>query len=282
MEFTQITYVVDDGVATITLDRPEQMNAFTDRMTEELLVAFGNVDEDDDVRAVVVTGNGRAFCAGADLESGGDTFASEGESVERDGGGRIALRIFDCHKPVIGALNGHAVGVGITMTLPMDIRLIVDGAKLGFVFVRRGIVPEACSSWFLPRIVGISQAQEWVLTGRIFDSSEALGAGLVRSVHEPADLLPEAYAIAREIVTHAAPVSVVLARQMLWRMLGEDHPMAAHRVDSHALQALGAAPDAHEGVTAFLEKRPPEFTMRPSTDLPEFFPWWEEPSFDQP
>ena len=282
MDFSQIAYDVDDGVATITLDRPDQLNAFTLTMMEELIAAFDRVDADDDVRAVIVTGRGRGFCAGADLSGGGGTFSrpdEDEETVHRDGGGRVTLRIFDCLKPVIAAINGPAVGVGVTMTLPMDVRLASTGAKLGFVFARRGIVPEACSSWFLPRIVGISQAQEWVVTGRVFDAEEALRGGLVRSLHEPDDLLAAATALAREIADNSAPVSVALARQMLWRMLGADHPMEAHRVDSRAIQSTGRAPDAQEGVTAFLEKRPAAFSMRPSTDMPDFFPWWEQPEF---
>lgn len=281
MQFTQIAYEVEDGIATITLDRPDALNAFTATMMRELIAAFDRVDEDDDVRAVVVTGRGRGFCAGADLSRGGDTFAYDetADAGHRDGGGRVTLRIFDCLKPVIAAINGPAVGVGATMTLPMDIRLAARGAKMGFVFARRGLVPEACSTWFLPRLVGIAQAQEWVVTGRVFDADEALRGGLVRSVHEPDGLLAEAYGIAREIATHAAPVSVALSRQMLWRMLGAGHPMEAHRVDSRAIAAAGRSADAREGVTAFLEKRDPSFSMRPSRDMPPFYPWWDEPEF---
>jgi enoyl-CoA hydratase/carnithine racemase len=280
MDYTQIAYEVEDGIATVILDRPDALNAFTATMMEELIDVFDRIDADDDVRAVVVTGRGRGFCAGADLSAGGETFAyGEEERVHRDGGGRVTLRIFDCLKPVIAAINGPAVGIGITMTLPMDIRVVARGAKLGFVFARRGIVPEACSSWFLPRIVGISQAQEWVVTGRVFDADEALRGGLVRSVHDPEEVLEEAYRIAREIATHAAPVSVALSRQLLWRMLGASHPMEAHRIDSRAISSTGASPDAAEGVTAFLEKRDPHFTMRPSKDMPDFFPWWDEPEF---
>lgn len=281
MTFTQIAYQVEDGVATITLDRPDALNAFTTTMMHELTAAFDRVDSDDEVRAVVVTGRGRAFCAGADLSGGGDTFAHGDveEPVRRDGGGRVALRIFDCLKPVIAAINGPAVGVGVTMTLPMDIRLASRDARIGFVFARRGVVPEACSGWFLPRIVGIAQAQEWVVTGRVFDADEALRGGLVRSVHEPGDLLAEAYRLAGEIARHSAPVSVALARQMLWRMLGASHPMEAHRIDSRAMAATGRSADAREGITAFLEKREPRFTLRPSRDMPDFVPWWDEPEF---
>lgn len=291
MDYEQIAYEVDDGILTITLDRPDQLNAFTGRMMHELLDAFDRSDADDDVRVVVVTGRGRGFCAGADLSAGGDTFdagsrgaevgvGGDGHAVPRDGGGRVTLRIFDSLKPVIAAINGPAVGVGITMTLPMDIRLASDTAKIGFVFARRGIVPEAASSWFLPRAVGISRAMEWVATGRVFPASEALEAGLLRSVHAPDELLPAAYAIAREIADATAPVSVALSRQMLWKMLGAPHPMDAHRIDSAAIVARGSSADAVEGVTSFLEKRPAEFPMRVSDGMPDFFPWWQEPSYD--
>jgi enoyl-CoA hydratase/carnithine racemase len=290
MDLTEIAYAVDAGVATVTLDRPDRLNAFTGRMMHELLEVFDRVDADDDVRAVVVTGRGRGFCAGADLAAGGDTFdpAARGDDpgvgadagVERDGGGRVALRIFESTKPVIAAINGPAVGVGITMCLPMDVRLASEAAKIGFVFTRRGIVPEACSSWFLPRVVGISRAQEWMCTGRVFDAEEALAGGLVRSVHPPDELLPAADALAREIADHTAPVSVALTRQMLWRMLGADHPMEAHKVDSRAIAARGASADVREGVTAFLEKRPARFPMRVSDGMPDVYPWWEERPFE--
>ncbi len=285
-EYSEISYDVDGGVATITLDRPDQMNAFTATMMTELISAFDEVDADDDVRAVIVTGAGRAFCAGADLSSGGDTFDNEArgrapsdpDAVRRDGGGRVSLRIFDCTKPVIAAINGHAVGVGITMTLPMDIRIVSDQAKIGFVFARRGIVPEAASSWFLPRLVGISTAARWCYTGRVMPSTEVAAAGLAELA--PADeVLPRAQALAAEIATHAAPVSVVATRRLLWRGLTFDHPMQSHQADSRAIQELGRMADAREGVTSFLEKRDPEFTMRPSTDLPELFPDWTDPEF---
>src|SRR4051794_25843172 len=283
MPFEQILYEVSDHVLTITLNRPDRLNAFTETMGRELIQAFDDADADDDVRAIVVTGAGRAFCAGADLEAGGSTFDwrerdSDGE-VPRDGGGQVALRIFDLKKPVIPAINGPAVGVGITMTLPMDIRLAAEGAKIGFVFSRRGIVPEACSSWFLPRLVGISQAMEWVSTGRIFLAEEALAGGLVRSVH-PGDELPDAAgALASEIADNAAPVSVALGRRLMWTMLGADHPMAAHRADSRAMFSRGQSDDAREGVTSFLEKRPARFTDRVGDGLPEITPWREEPRF---
>jgi len=280
MDFTEIRYETADRVATITLDRPDRLNAFTPTMRDELIDAFDRADADDEVRAVVVTGAGRAFCAGADLAAGGSTFDRTGEEETwRDGGGQVSLRIFRSLKPVIAAINGHAVGVGITMTLPMDVRLVADGAKIGFVFARRGIVPEACSSWFLPRVVGISQALEWVATGRLFSAQEALAGGLVRSVHAHDELLPAAYALAREIADECAPVSVALARQMLWRMLGAAHPLDAHRVDSRAIVARGKSADVREGVESFLEKRPPRFTDRVSDGLPDVFADWVEPSF---
>ena len=285
-EFTQILYSVDDHVATITLNRPDKLNAFTGTMMYEMIAAFDMIDADDDVRVVIVTGAGRGFCAGADLSSGGNTFAKGGsdqetdvEGVTRDGGGLVSLRIFECTKPVIAAINGPAVGVGVTMTLPMDIRLASEAAKFGFVFTRRGILPEACSSWFLPRLVGISQATEWCYTGRVFGPDEAKEGRLVRSIHAPDDLLPAARAIAKEIVDNTAPVSVALTRQMLWRLLGADHPMEAHRVDSRGIASRGASADAREGVTSFLEKRPAVFPVLVSDGLPDIFPGWEQPKF---
>ena len=281
---SEILYDVTDHVATITLNRPDRLNAFTHTMMNELLVAFDAIDADDEVRAVIMTGAGRAFCAGADLGAGGETFADRDGAVtgrvRRDGGGIVSLRIFDLKKPIIAAINGPAVGVGITMTLPMDIRLVADKAKIGFVFARRGIVPEACSSWFLPRLVGISQAMEWVATGRVFLPDEALTTGLVRSIHAPDDLLPAARALAAEIVTNTSAVSVAVARQMMWRMLGASHPMQAHQADSTAMAVRGRSADAAEGVRAFLEKRPAVFSDRVSTDLPNAFPSWVEPAFD--
>ncbi len=286
MDYSEILYDVADGIATITLHRPERMNAFTGTMMYEVISAFDEVDADDDVRAVIVTGSGeRAFCAGADLGTGGDTFAKGGSDIQtdvgvpRDGGGMVSLRIFECTKPVIGAINGAAVGVGVTMTLPMDIRLAAENARFGFVFARRGIVPEACSSWFLPRLVGISAAAEWCYTGRVFPAAEALERGLVRSVHAPDDLLPAARAIAREIADNTAPVSVALTRQMLWRMLGADHPMEAHRVDSRGILSRGASADAKEGVESFLEKRQPVYPVKVSDGLPDIFPDYVEPDF---
>jgi enoyl-CoA hydratase/carnithine racemase len=273
LDFEQIRYEVADGVLTITLNRPDRLNAFTETMMNELIAAFDASDADDDVGAVIVTGEGRGFCAGADLAAGGETFdwrerAASGE-VPRDGGGRLVLHIYDSLKPVIAAINGPAVGVGITMTLPMDIRLAAEGAKIGFVFARRGIVPEACSSWFLPRLVGISQAMEWVATGRVFDATEAERGGLVRSVHPAGELLGAAHDLAREIADNTAPVSVALARRLMWRGMGVAHPMAAHRADSRAMFARGQSADAVEGVTSFLDKRPAVYPDRVSDGLPD-------------
>jgi enoyl-CoA hydratase/carnithine racemase len=284
VEYTQIAYDVADHIATVTLDRPDKLNAFTNRMLRELLDAFDRIDADDEVRAVIVTGRGRGFCAGADLSAGAEVFAHGGSDVvesgvPRDGGGLLTLRVFDCLKPVIAAINGAAVGVGATMTLAMDVRLASDAARFGFVFARRGIVPEACSSWFLPRVVGISRAAEWVFTGRVFPAAEALEAGLVRSVHTPEELLPSARELATEIAEHTAPVSVALSRQMLWRMLGADHPMEAHRVDSRGVLVRGASDDAREGVTSFLDKRAPDFSEKVSAGLPEIFPGWRPRQF---
>lgn len=277
--YEQIRYEIDDQVLTITLNRPDRLNAYTATMAEELIEAFDQADADDGVRAVVLTGAGRGFCAGADLKSGGARFDYAAGAAHRDNGGRVSLRIFESAKPVIVAFNGPAVGVGVTMTLPADVRLASADARFGFVFARRGVVLEAASSWFLPRLVGISRALEWANTGRIFDAQEALAGGLVRSVHPPDELLPAAHAIAREIAENTAPVSVALNRQMLWRMLGAEHPMAAHVVDSRAMQARGASEDAKEGITAFLEKRPAAFPDRVSVDMPDFYPWWPSRPF---
>lgn len=284
MDYEQIKLEVENKVATITLNRPERLNAFTERMMNEIIDACDVIDTDDDIRAVVITGAGRGFCAGAELgEAGGDTFNAsargrDASKPNRDGGGRTSLRFWDLKKPIIAAINGPAVGVGITMTLPMDIRLAVPDAKIGFVFARRGIVPEAVSSWFLPRVVGISQAAEWCYSGRVFSGEEAGAAGLVKVVAAD-QLLDRAYEIAGEIATHAAPVSVALTRQMLWRGLTFDHPMESHKVDSRAIQALGAMADAKEGVTSFLEKRDPQWSLSVSKDLPDVFPNWNPPDF---
>lgn len=284
MDFEQIRTDLDDRVLTITLNRPERLNAWTATMCRELMAAFDRADADDEVRAIVMTGAGRGYCAGADLAAGGETFDWRGRAAEgavpRDNGGQFTLRVFESTKPVIAAINGPAVGVGATMTLPMDVRLAAEDARIGFVFARRGIVPEACSSWFLPRVVGISRAMEWVATGRVFDAGEALEAGLVRSTHPAGELLDAAYSLAREIADNTAPVSVALARRLLWTMLGAEHPMVAHRADSRAMFARGQSADAHEGVTSFLEKRPAVFPDRVSVGLPDVLPGWEQPRFE--
>ena len=285
MNYTDIRYEVAERVATVTLHRPDRLNAFTRAMRDELIDAFSRADDDDEVRAVIVTGAGRAFCAGADLSAGSATFdyaKRDGLSAQthRDGGGQVTLRIFEMKKPVIAAVNGPAVGIGATMQLPMDVRLASSEARFGFVFTRRGIVPEACSSWFLPRLVGIGQALEWTLTGRVFGAEEALAGGLVQRVLPPDALLPAARALAREIADNTAPVAVALARQMMWRMLGADHPMEAHKVDSRGIFELGRSPDVAEGIAAFRDKRAPKFGMRVSRDMPSFYPWWKEREFE--
>jgi enoyl-CoA hydratase/carnithine racemase len=285
MSYEQITAETADGVLTITLNRPDRLNAWTPTMGAELIAAFDAADADDAVRAIIVTGAGRGFCAGADLQGGGATFdwrtrEGGGDGIPRDGGGRFTLRVFDCTKPVIAAINGPAVGIGATMTLPMDIRLAADNARIGFVFAQRGIVPEACSSWFLPRAVGISRAMEWVSTGRVFSAQEALDGGLVRSLHPADELLPAARALATEIAQNTAPVSVALARRMMWRMLGAEHPMMAHRADSRGMFYRGQSADAAEGITSFLEKRPARFPDRVSEGLPDIMPTWSAPEFE--
>jgi enoyl-CoA hydratase/carnithine racemase len=276
----QLTYQVSGGIATITLNRPERLNAFTQQMAEEFMSALDVVDGDDDVRAVIVTGAGRGFCAGADLSAGGATTFNRGTNAEYDPaanidtGGLVARRIFDCFKPVIGAINGPAVGIGASITLPMDIRIAADSARFGFVFTRRGLVPESCSSWFLPRIVGISKAAEWVYSGRVFDAAEALNAGLLHSVHPDAGLLDVAHALAQSLVADSAPVAVALSRRMLWRMLGAASPAVANEIDSRGVFFLGRGPDVQEGVDAFLEKRSASFPLRVSRDLPDFVDEW--------
>jgi enoyl-CoA hydratase/carnithine racemase len=277
--FETILYDVAERVATITLNRPDRLSAVNTKVIRELVEAFDQADGDDGVRVVIVTGAGRAFCAGADLGGGGKTFAggpgrSERPEDHRDGGGLVTLRIFDMRKPVIAAINGPAVGFGVTLTLAMDIRLASSAAKLGFVFARRGVVPEACSTWFLPRLVGIAQAAEWAYSGRVFSAEEARTGGLVSRVVAPHALLPAARDLAREIADNTSAVSVALIRQMMWRMLGADHPREAHRLDSLGMWHTGRSADAQEGVTSFLEKRPPTFTGRPSKDMPPFYPWW--------
>jgi enoyl-CoA hydratase/carnithine racemase len=283
VEYTAISYEVSDNIATLTLDRPQQLNSFTDVMATEILHALDQADGDDDVRVVIFTGRGRAFCAGADLNAGPATFdygqVKQGDAAPRDTGGLVALRLFRMAKPVIAAINGPAVGVGATMTLPMDIRLAADTARMGFTWGARGIVAEAASSWFLPLIVGINRALEWCLTARVFPAAEALEAGLLRSVHAEQELLEAARSVAREIATSVAPVSAIIIRQMLWRMLCAEHPMEAHRVDSIAVWETGRMADAREGITAFLEKRPASWKLSPSRDTPDWYPWWVEPSY---
>lgn len=313
--YRAIDYDVSDGIATITLDRPDHMNAFTVRMCLEMIDALDRIDADPDVRVVIVTGSGRAFCAGADLSGGADTFDATGSSAagaaselaasadpalladasrespgeramrrpvdpRRDFGGLLTLRLFEATKPVIAAINGAAVGVGATMALPMDLRLASEKARFGFVFAARGIVPDACSSWFLPRLVGIQQALEWCYTARVFPASEALDAGLIRSIHAPEDLLPAARALAGEIAAGIAPVSATMTRQLMWQGLVADHPMHAHRVESPGVLVTGAGADAREGITAFFEKRPASWRLSVPDDLPDWFPWWEVPPFD--
>ena len=285
MQYETIAYDVADRILTMTLDRPEKLNAFNDQMKDEMIDAFDRADADDDIRAVIVTGRGRGFCAGADLSSGAGTFdnATRGRTLDpeehRDGGGQLTLRIYESRKPVIAAINGPAVGVGITMTLAMDIRLAADDARMGFVFARRGLVPEACSTWFLPRAVGLSKALEWVYSGRVFPATEALEAGLVRSLHPRDQLLDVARGIATEIAENTSAISVAMSRQMLWRNAAADHPMEAHRVDSKGIFYMGKAADAREGVASFLEKRPAVFPGKVSTDMPPHFPWWKEREF---
>jgi enoyl-CoA hydratase/carnithine racemase len=270
----------DGAVLVVRLNRPDRLNAYTLAMHDELIEAYDRADADDEVRAIVVTGAGRAFCAGADLGRGGATFAREPTGQpHRDSGGTLNLRTYECSKPIIAAINGPAVGVGATMTLPMDIRLAADTAKIGFVFARRGIVADGCASWFLPRVVGVAKALEWTLTGRVFDAAEAHEAGLVRSVHPPDELLPAAMKLAREIAENTSAVSVTLNRHLMWRMLGADHPMAAHEVESRAIEFAGRSADAREGVESFLEKRPPHYPGRVPADLPDFYPWWDERPF---
>lgn len=300
MAYETILFGVTDGIATITLHRPDRMNAFTPQMMTEMIDAFDQADADDAVRAVIVTGSGeRAFCAGADLSAGGATFdyarrpdrIEEGSPIRADGsidyahpgirdnGGRLTLRIFNSKKPVIGAINGAAVGIGATMQLPMDFRLASTTARFGFVFARRGIVPEAASSWFLPRLVGISTALDWCYSGRVFDAGEALAAGLVRSVHPPTELLNAAIALAHQVTDDSAAVSVAVTRQMMWRMMGSAHPMDAHKLDSRMIWARGRSADAAEGVSSFLEKRTARYPDKVSVDTPHFGQWMDDPDW---
>jgi enoyl-CoA hydratase/carnithine racemase len=292
MAYETITYEVAEHILTLTLNRPDKLNAFNATMQQELIDAFDKADADDDVRVIIVTGAGRAFCAGADLSSGANTFDRDArrgpvrrlpdgkvdysDPQARDGGGQVTLRIFKCLKPVIAAVNGAAVGIGVTMQLAMDIRIASEAARFGFVFSQRGIVPEAASSWFLPRIVGISQALEWCFTGRVFPAEEALAGRLVSKVVPADELMPQARLLAREIASKTAPVSVALIRQMMWRMLGADDPMEAHKFDSRGIYSRGRSEDVKEGVTAFLEKRPAIFKNSVSADMPDYFPWWDE------
>jgi enoyl-CoA hydratase/carnithine racemase len=284
MSYSTILYEVEDSILTITLNRPEALNAFNNEMLFELIDACDKADADDDVKAIIITGAGRGFCAGADLSGGGNAFDYDSREdkengLSRDGGGRLTLRLYELNKPIIAAINGPAVGVGVTMTLPMDIRLASTNAKFGFVFARRGIVPDACSSYFLPRVVGISKALEWCYSGKVFPASEAMEGGLLRSLHEPEDLLVEARKIAAEIADNTSAVSITLVRHMMWKMLGADHPMEAHKIDSRGIYHRGKSPDSKEGVVSFLEKRPADFPGKVSTDMPEFFPWWEAREF---
>jgi enoyl-CoA hydratase/carnithine racemase len=272
-----ISVAIEDGIATIVLDREERLNAFTYGMMEDLVETFDRTDSDDDVTAVIVTGRGRAFCAGADLGKGGSTFErGSGDFVmtqHADGGGMLTRRMFDSAKPIIGAINGPAVGIGITLTLAMDVRMAADTARIGFVFARRGLVPEASSSFFLPRIVGISKACEWIFTGRIFEAREALDAGLVRSIHPPDELLGAARELALEMSRNTSRVAVAMSRRMLWQMLADGTPARAHELDSEALYFLGTCDDAKEGVTAFLEKRDAKYSMKVS-EMPDFYRRW--------
>ncbi len=291
LKFETLLYAVEDGIATITLNRPDKLNAFTNQMMVDMIAAFDATDADDSVRVVIVTtGAGRGFCAGADLSAGGSTFdrnarpdparnSTRVNGVERDGGGRLTLRIFESLKPVIAAVNGPAVGVGVTMQLAMDIRMASTAARFGFVFSRRGLAPEAASSWFLSKAVGVQTALEWCYSGRVFPAEEAKERGLVRSLHAPDELLPAANALAREIADNTAPVSVALTRQMIWRLAGADHPMLAHRADSRAIQFRGVQQDVREGVESFLEKRAANFPNKVSQDLPDIWPDWSPPDF---
>lgn len=289
--YTTILLSIEDGVACITLHRPEVMNAINQRMVDELLDALDRADADPEVRAIILTGSGsRAFCAGADVSAGAATFdyasrpaaarpIADGDGIYRDAGGRVALRIHDCLKPVIAAINGVAAGAGATIILAADIRIAADTARFAYVFGRRGIVPESASAWFLPRIVGMQTALQWCLTGRIIPASEALARDLLWELYPPDKLMDGAISLAREIADHVAPVSAALIRQMLWRLSAADHPMAAHRVDSRLVQEMGLRPDAREGIAAFVEKRPPHFPGRVPGDLPPAFPWWSDPDF---
>lgn len=282
MPFEQIRYEKENGIGLIVMNRPEKLNAYTPLMGQEIIQALDQADEDDEIRVLIFTGAGRGFCAGADLSAGGGSVFSQGaDSINefRDGGGVLNLRIFEMKKPVIAAINGPAVGIGATMTLPMDIRMASESAKMGFVFTRRAIAPDGCCTWFLPRVVGIGQAAEWLISGRVFSAQEALQTGLVLRVLPADDLLPAAMEKAREIVENTSSVSVALTKQLVWRMVGVEHPMEAHRVESKAVHFMARSKDCREGVNAFLEKRKPDFSMKLSQDMPDFYPWWKEPRF---
>lgn len=284
MNYEQILYDKNGPILTLTLNRPDKLNAYTQQMQTELISALDAADADDDIRAIIVTGAGRGYCAGADLSAGGNTFNNDAPGREgglrRDGGGILTLRLFECLKPIISACNGPAVGVGATMQCAMDLRLASEEARYGFVFSKRAVVPEACSSWFLPRIVGIQQALEWTFSGRVFNAEEAARGGLVRSIHKANDLMPAAIDLAHEFAESTSPVSVALIRQMMWKMLGADHPMEAHKIDSRGIYYRGKSVDAIEGVESFLEKRAPTFPGKVSTDMPEYFPWWTPRAFE--
>lgn len=294
MKYETILYDVEDGIATVTLNRPEVFNALNFTMQDELIAALDAIDRNDEVRAAIFTGAGRGFCGGADLSKGAAVFDKNtradspmredgsfdyGKESARDGGGKLALRMFQSLKPLIGAVNGPAVGIGASMLLPMDIRIASETAKLGFVYARRGIVFECCSSYFLPRIVGISRALEWSMSGRVMPAQELKDGGLFRDVVAPDQLIPTARAIARDIADHTAPVSIALMRQMAWRGLSMQHPMDAHKIESRGITTRGASPDAKEGVQSFVEKRLPHFTAKVSTDMPDYYPWWDEPKY---
>lgn len=284
MNYEQILYDKNGPILTLTLNRPDKLNAYTQQMQTELIAALDAADADDNIRAIIVTGAGRGYCAGADLSAGGNTFNNDAPGREgglrRDGGGILTLRLFECLKPIISACNGPAVGVGATMQCAMDVRLASEEARYGFVFSKRAVVPEACSSWFLPRIVGIQQALEWTFSGRVFNAEEAARGGLVRSIHKANDLMPAAIDLAHEFAESTSPVSVALIRQMMWKMLGADHPMEAHKIDSRGIYYRGKSADAIEGVESFLEKRAPTFPGKVSTDMPEYFPWWTPRAFE--
>ena len=274
-----------DKSLLITFTRPDEMNTFSGKMMVEIMETLDEAESDDSVRSVIFTGSGRAYCAGADLSQGEKTFDwskrdSKVNGVAIDTGGMLTLKLYDFKKPIIAAINGSAVGVGVTMTLPMDVRIASDNAKFGFVFAKRGIVPEACSSWFLPRIVGVSQSLEWMMSGEVFSAEEALKGKLIREVTSQENLVPRALEIAQKFSDKTSAVSVSLTRQMVWKMLGEKHPMSAHKIDSRGVYYLGRSNDVAEGISSFLEKRDPEFSDTVSKNMPEYYPWWKEEEFE--